>query len=599
MFRAFSPVAMVPLALTFAILGRPIDSAAQAARPKAPTTPRKAAPAVPAKPAGPTTPAPAAAAAPPAPAKATAVYIRTRYTANAQVSENSAWFGPARQRFEFPRLAMLSQCDLGRTVQLSEATRHYLVVSTASAATSAATAVGTSGQATPAPAPATAPKKGGVVTVTVTTTDTGERKTLLDREARHLTVVTERRPDANACDKQVERISIDGWYVDAPQMAAACQPSATSTATPAATPESSCSDRIETKTIGTAATGFAVATTVTTAHGALDDKPDAFETSVTTMEVTALETKTVEPTFFDIPAGYTEVTSMAALLSASDALPATAVSDALSDALLGSVADGTRSVAPKAAGITRVGLAPLANTSGRELSTSSLNYSLAASLGKAPYESVPLVGTTPAELESDARAKGCDYILTSTLTELKASKPGKAGGLLKKVTGDVTPGGENHDARVEYKLFAIAGNAGSASSASSAGSDKPVITGAAKASSGGGFGVGSALKVASFAGQIYLGAMTGGMGGFGRMGAFGQLGLGQGLGTMAQMSMTNAMMGPGMGAAMSAMSGVPSSTGAAGMPGMDQSGAAAERTASDAFRKAGGDILEGLKKKAK
>lgn len=597
MFRALSPVVLVPLALTFAILGRPIDTAAQAARPKAPTTPRKAAPAAPAKPAGPATPAPTAAAAPPAPAKATtALYVRSRYTANAQVSENSAWFGSARQRFEFPRLAMLSQCDLGRTVQLSEATRHYLVVSTDSAAPSAATAVGTSGQATPAPAPATSSKKGGVVTVTVTTTDTGERKTLLGHEARHLTVITERRPDANACDKQVERISIDGWYVDAPQMAAACQAPAAATATPAANPESSCSDRIETKTIGTAATGFAVATTVTTAHGALDDKPDAFETSVTTMEVTALETKTVEPTFFDIPAGYTEVTSMAALLSASEALPATAVSDALSDALLGSVADGTRSVAPKAAGITRVGLAPLANTSGRELSTSSLNYSLAASLGKAPYESVPLVGTTPAELESDARAKGCDYILTSTLTELKASKPGKAGGLLKKVTGDVTPGGENHDARVEYKLFALDNSAGNASSA---GSDKPVITGAAKASSGGGFGVGSALKVASFAGQIYLGAMTGGMGGFGRMGAFGQLGLGQGLGTMAQMSMTNAMMGPGMGAAMSAMSGVPSSTGTAGMPGMDQSGAAAERTASDAFRKAGGDILEGLKKKGR
>ena len=475
-------------------------------------------------------------------------------------------------------------------MQLSDVSKHYLVVSTDPAPAAAPVPVGTSGQADSA---TPAGKKGGVITVTVTTTDTGERKQVFGREARHVTIVTERQPDANACDKHAERVSVDGWYVDAPQMAAACSTAATGK--PAATPasESSCTDRVETKTVGTAVMGLAVASTITTMRGPADtltaadggrksekdkekDKGDATETSVTNVEVVALETKTVEASFFDIPADYTEVRTMAELLSTGSALPAAAVSDALSDALMGSVADGTRTVVPKTAGVTRVGLAPLANTSGREMPTSALNYNLMASLNKAPYDSVPLVGSTPADLERDARAKGCDYILTSTLTELRSSKPGKAGGLLKKVSGDFTPGSDNHDARVEYKLFAVDA------------SDKPVATGTSKASSGGGFGVGSALKVAAFAGQLYLGAMTG-MGGMGQFSALTGLGYGGGMGGLG---LTNAMMGPGMSLAMASMSQVPG-----GMPEVDQNSAAAERTAGDAFRKAGGDVMEALRKK--
>ena len=125
---------------------------------------------------------------------------------------------------------------------------------------------------------------------------------------------------------------------------------------------------------------------------------------------------------------------------------------------------------------------------------------------KKPFEALPVSGATPADLDRDAKAKECDFILVSEIAELKTSKPNKVGGMLKKVSGDANATSEIHDARVEYKLYAVGDQA------------KPKLSASTKASSGGGFGVGSALKLAAFAGSMY---MTMGMGG----GMMGRLGL--------------------------------------------------------------------------
>src|SRR5258708_39209548 len=109
-----------------------------------------------------------------------------------------------------------------------------------------------------------------------------------------------------------------------------------------------------------------------------------------------------------------------------------------------------------------------------------------------PFEALPVSGATPADLDRDCAAKACDYVLVSEIAEVKTTKPNRVGGALKKVSGDANGPSDIHQVRIDYKLFA-AGDAVKARTSSS-------VT----ASSGGGFGVGSALKLASYAGQMYL-----------------------------------------------------------------------------------------------
>jgi hypothetical protein len=196
---------------------------------------------------------------------------------------------------------------------------------------------------------------------------------------------------------------------------------------------------------------------------------------------------------------------------------------------------------------------------------------------------VPVAGETPADLHRDAASKACDYVLVSDIAEIKTSKPNKVGGMLKKVSGDTNSVSEIHEVRIDYKLFAVGDQA------------KPRITSSAKASSGGGFGVGSALRLAAFAGQMYLtmgmgGGMMGMMGGGSPFGGMGGLGGG----------MMSGRMNPGMGAAMSIMSAGGGMALGGGMPGMpgagDASGEKMFETVQDGLGKASKQVADDLKK---
>ena len=113
--------------------------------------------------------------------------------------------------------------------------------------------------------------------------------------------------------------------------------------------------------------------------------------------------------------------------------------------------------------------------------------------------------------------------------------------MLKKVSGDASGPSEIFEARVDYRLFAVGDPA------------RPAFTESVKASSGGGFGIRSALRLAAFAGQMYL---TMGMGGGMMMGMMGQGSASAGIGGPSGGVMTG-RMNPGIGAAMSIMSAGP------------------------------------------
>ena len=546
------------------------------------TTPKKP---VPRKPAAKTAPAKAEpaktepAAKPAAPAAPSDIKIRTRYTSGAQVSENTTYVKGARQRVEFPAIVSIDQSDLGRALLVNPASRTYLVKPYAKAAPdSAATPAATSTPAEDSPqavmmgqkAPAKAPK-GGVITYTTTLTDTGERKQLFSREARRITTTVTKEASASACDKSAETVEMDGWYIDFPGVAPVS--TAAAAPAPAAAPKGdACVDRVETRKNGDAKLGFPIAMKTTTKTG----EGDKQTTITSSMEVTSFEVTTLDAALFDVPAGYTEAKSSEELLSGLQA------GGGLADALLGSTADGTSSAAPKSAGVVRIGVLEPVDKSSRNLPTRELRQELASDF-RAPFEALTLAGTSPAGAQADAGRMQCDYVLYSEIADIKTSKPGRVGGMLKKVSGDGPPR-DVHEVRLDYKLYPV----GAATA--------PSFADTTKASSGGNFNVKSALHLAMLAGSLYL-RFTG----LGLLSPTLMSQIGGGLGPLGSSGLFDPRMSAMSSITQLAMSGGVDGNGdsAAGMPGGDDSEAVIRQTVGTALANAAKGTVEQLQKNKK
>ena len=488
--------------------------AAPVAGPRKAPAGKKRAPAAQEQPTPPAPEAVAAPAAPPAPTPpASDVRVVTAFTQGAQLSTNTTLIRGPRQRVEFPGVVSIDQCDLQRTVLLSPAAKRYRVQPYAEAGQPAADAstpsLGSAAAAPPvAPGTGAAAGRGGVITMATTLTDTLERQTMFGLEARRIKTVMTRQASPSACDKTSMRTEIDAWYVDLPKVAASCARPGTPPEPPP--PADTCQDRVESRVTGDVTLGFPVksVTTVATGEG---DKQDLQRTSA---DVTALEVTRLDPSLFEVPSDYAEAKSLLELT------PSVAAGGTLADALFGSTADGTNEAAPKPAGVVRIGVLEPANKSPRtSLSTRALRQELVTRLTKGSYEGLPLSGSSPDAIATNMAKLDLDYLLLAEVTEVKTSKPGKVGGLMKLASG-AGPPKDRHEVKMAYRLYPAASTATAKAS------------GEVKADNGGGFGVGSALKVASFAGQMYMG--YGGM----RMmrGLAGAGGLGMGMGMMNPMS---------------------------------------------------------------
>jgi hypothetical protein len=460
---------------------------------------------------------------PPPPKPATDVKLKTEYQQGAQVSENVTYLQGPRQRVEFPGVVSIDQCDLKRSVMLNATDKKYRVQPYPE------------GSAAAAPAPTPEPvmggpagqAKGGVITMTTTLTDTLERQQMFGLEARHVKSVLVKEPSSRACDKQPLKVEVDAWYVDLPEQSKCLR----SAPPPPPPPDpAACTDRVEARTVGDVKLGFPVKTTTTTTSG----EGDKQEVTTSSQTVTELEITHLDKALFDVPAGYTEANSTA------EVVPAVG-NGGLADAVFGSTADGTSTAAPKKAGVIRIGVLEPVNHTDRNLSGRFLRQDVVAKLNKGSFDALPLAGTSPAEIQQEAAKLQCDYILFTDITEVKTSKSGGIGGALKKVSG----GGDKdkQDVKLDYKLFAVDAT------------QAPKISGKTQASTGG-FGVGSAFKVAAFAGQMYIGMM--GMGGLtnSMMGLGGLAGgMGGGLGMYDPRASAMASMAASVGMQMAAAGG--------------------------------------------
>lgn len=522
------------LIATLALVCSPAFAQGTKPAPKTAKPPAKAAPATKKPPAPAAVPAP-----PPAP---TDVRYKTRHTTGEEVTESVTFITDQRERYELTDIVLIRQRDQKRNIQISRAANSYVTVA----------------EEAPAAAAAAPPRPPGVVNVSVSIVDLGERKDAFGHTARRIRTVMQRDPQPGACDMSKVLTQTDGWYIETPKVLAA-SPQAAAAAVP-----SGCTDEIKIIESGDSKLiGFPIGYTASLTD--LTDKDaKAVESS---MEVTEFEVLKLDAALFDIPAGLTA------------AADPRAFTRTISDANETRLASGAAaSVAPaKQPGALRVGVPEVANKTTQETDTRALRTRMISELQEQKIEAVPMAAGTPAELDARARELGVDYLLLSEITELKVSKPGGFTKVLKATAKedarDIT------EAKLNVQLVPLGGRPRLSKSAS--GKD-------------GGVGLKTGLKVAKFAGKVYLKFYMGGMMA-GQLSAFSSLQM-MNMGGMGSMG---SMMPMGAGGNMDRTAGAANYVMQQVMSGASagsQSGPSFDAALENAIEDAGKDVAESIKR---
>lgn len=344
--------------------------------------------------------------------------VKTRQTSGGQTYENTSYIKGKRQRSEMNggQMITITQCDLRRNITIMPQAQAYLIQPYDQPSTS--TAADTSNRpSTSQPGTVT---KGGVVTSTVTTRDTGERKQMFGYTARHIITTMEMDSTPDACSPMKSKMEIDGWYIDA-AFALDCD---LANYTPYRPPAKSggCRDRYETKQVGTAKKGFPV-WEKTTMFG-----PDGAQSFTSINEVIEFSQATLDPSLFDVPAGYREVQDFASLYGApSGTVPGAAAGTTANTSAVPSNPSSTNAAAvvpPKKAGMIRIGVVTVkADKTAEGMNAANLASAVQSTLNeklKAPnVEAIPIQATVLTQIEAEARQKECDYVVYTTVSHKK------------------------------------------------------------------------------------------------------------------------------------------------------------------------------------
>jgi hypothetical protein len=363
--------------------------------------------------------------------------------------ESTVYIKGQRQRTEMPGMTTIQQCDLRRTIQINDQTRKYLIMpdDTGQPEASAPAA---------APQGPTQTRRGAVVQITESIVDTGERKQMFGYTARHIktTRVTDAPPEA--CNPGHTETETDGWYIDL-AMGFSCDTDRPPMP-PARRTRPDCVDQVRTRRTGTGKLGFPVMVRTTFKNG--PQSGDEGAGGGYTQEVTDISTVTLDPSLFEIPAGYTQAASFQELMGIPGGMMGVpAVAGVTPGALPpagtgGGVASAAPSVGPKQPGTIRVGVAAINNRAGGEVPLDELRSRLVGSISGSGLEAVPLDAAQAPAAEAEARQKDCDLVLYTDLSALKQSG-GKFGGMLGRATG--IGGSDRYESRVDFRLFAVGG----------------------------------------------------------------------------------------------------------------------------------------------
>ena len=351
--------------------------------------------------------------------------VKIKQTSGGQTYENTTLIKGKRQRNESNggQMINITQCDLRRNITIMPQTQAYMIQSydQPSATTPAANA----GNRPSSTQPAQPVTKGGVITSTITTRDTGERKQMFGYTARHIITSMQMESSPDACSPVKTKMEIDGWYIDA-AFALDCDLGRNYTP-PQTAAGGGCRDRYESKQIGTAKKGFPV-WEKTTMFG-----PNGAESFSTLNEVVEFSQATLDPSLFDVPAGYREVQDYASLYGAPSASPgmpsASSASPSVSSTSPTASATTTPAataapVGPKKAGVIRIGVVTVkVDKTAENINAANLAPAVQTTLNaklKAPnVEAIPIQATVLAQIETEAREKECDYLVYTTVSHKK------------------------------------------------------------------------------------------------------------------------------------------------------------------------------------
>jgi hypothetical protein len=373
------------------------------------------------------------------------VKVKSKQTVSGQSFETTTYIKGKRQRSEsMGGMVNLTQCDLKRGVQLNGNSQTYMVTPFAS------TTQTVTRSAQPATDKNGVVQTGGSVTTTITTKDTGERKQMFGYTARHLIITIETVSAPDACNKSNTKMQTDGWYIDA-AFALDCD-YGTGGYGANYNRSGGCQDKYAVKTVGTAKRGFAVYEKNTM----LDE--NGRESYSMISEIVEFSHATLDPSLFDIPAGYREVNDAAQMYSVpnanrrSDAGSVSPMQSSPANSGLAATATSAAKAAPvaaqplgpKKAGVIRIGVAAVKTgavgegISAADLSTAVRN-SLMQFLTVPNVEVVAIEAKLDAAITLEARSKECDFVAFLTASHKKG---GGGFGMFKSLApmiGNVIP----------------------------------------------------------------------------------------------------------------------------------------------------------------
>jgi hypothetical protein len=371
--------------------------------------------------------------------------------------ESTVYIKGQRQRTEMPGMTTIQQCDLRRTIQISDRTKMYYVMPDDA---------GQPAESAPSAAPQgpTQTRRGAVVNITESIVDTGERKQMFGYTARHIKTSSIMDAPPEACNPGHTESESDGWYIDL-AMGFSCDTDRPS-GPPARRTRPDCMDQVRVRHTGTGKLGFPVMVKTTFKSGGQGGDEGAGGGFAMTMEATDISTVTLEQSLFEIPAGYTQAASMQELMGIpsgmagmpgmSGVTPGAQPPAGMSGEGVGAGVAAASRVSPKQPGTIRVGVAAINNRAGGEVSLDDLRSRLVGSINGGGVEAVPLDAAQAPAAEAEARQKDCDLVLYTDLSALKQSAASKVGGMFGRVAG-VGGGSDRYESRVDFRLFAVGG----------------------------------------------------------------------------------------------------------------------------------------------
>lgn len=367
--------------------------------------------------------------------------IKQRITIQGQTMELTVYVKGSRQRTEGggfmgmgAEVVTIEQCDMKRTIQVNDNKKLYFIIPFATPAdeTTGGGAANVSNNKT---------VRGGVVTVIYNITDTGERKQMFGLTARHIKTVMTMQSSPDACSKNDMRIETDGWYVDLPQFSCPIQVPRNLIGM---SERGDCQDRFVFKQSGSGRLGFPLMEKRT-----MSEMSGNMSFTITT-ETLELSTATLDASLFDIPKNYKPAKSSQDLYETSDmgaVMRNMGGNTEREDNPSTTTQNNSMSVGVKPAGVIRIGVLALSNSSGRSVSTESLRETLITSLTSGNIEAIAVSSN------DDAKSKSCDYVLSVDISKLKQSTANKISGLFGKVTGvETSATKDKFEVQIDYKL---------------------------------------------------------------------------------------------------------------------------------------------------